>query len=94
MSPDDLSRRLLLGSVAVARFPQRFAEAVKVKRHEYSLTQEQLALAVQQCGLQITQGYISLLEAGQRTDPDVRLVAAVAALLGISLDKLLEQDEP
>jgi transcriptional regulator with XRE-family HTH domain len=86
---DPLSEKQARGGAAASAFGRRFGEAVRKRRQTLRITQEQLAAAVQASGVQASQSYVSLLEAGQRTDPDTRLVAAIAVLLDISLDALL-----
>ena len=87
---DPLRRRTTAATAAAGDFPRRFASLVKSQRQALGLTQGQLATALQLCGIQASQGYVSLLEAGQRNDPDIRLVAALAVLLDMSLDPLLQ----
>lgn len=69
-------------------FTSKFAETVRRRRQKLELTQEELVSALQNCGIKVSQGYISLLEAGQRKEPNMRLIVALAVLLDISLDKL------
>lgn len=70
-------------------FPNRFASEMKRKRKALGITQEQLACVLQEHDIQVTQGYLSLLEAGQRNEPSLRLVLALSQILGISIDSLL-----
>jgi transcriptional regulator with XRE-family HTH domain len=75
-------------SRVASRFAFAFGEAMRQRRQEIGLRQGDLVQLLQLSGLQVTQGYISLLEAGGRTEPSVRLIAAIASLLSISLDEV------
>lgn len=71
------------------RFTDKLAETVKTRRQNLGITQEQLVLILQECGIRVSQGYISLLEAGQRKQPSLQLVVALAVVLDISLDQVI-----
>lgn len=74
---------------AANNFTNKLAQTVKQRRQKLGLTQEELVSILQSCGIKVSQGYISLLEAGERKDPNVQLLVALAVLLDISLDKVL-----
>jgi len=86
----DLQRRVLDAS---GDFMCRLVAEIRSRRQERRLTQAELATALQQCGIQASQGYLSLIEAGQRTDPSIRLVIALSIVLDISLDSLLRPQD-
>lgn len=74
---------------AADKFTDKLAEIVKTRRQNLGLTQEELVLILQECGIRVSQGYISLLEAGQRKQPSLPLVVALSVVLDISLDRLI-----
>lgn len=82
--------RLQEVSGAVNNFTGKFAQIVRIRRQKLGLTQEELVSKLQTCGIKVSQGYISLLEAGQRKDPNVQLIVALALVLGFSLDEVLD----
>ena len=76
-------------SDAANSFTYKLAETVKTRRQNLGITQEELVLILQECGIQVSQGYISLLEAGQRKQPSLQIVVALAVVLDISLDQVI-----
>jgi DNA-binding XRE family transcriptional regulator len=75
---------------AANKFTDKLAETVKRRRQKLGITQEELASLLQECGIRISQGYISLLEAGQRKQPSLQLVVALSVVLDISLDQVID----
>ena len=71
-------------------FFRQFGSSVRQRRLQKKLTQEDLVQELRRMGVGITQGYISLLESGNRKDPNIAKVLALAAVLDISLDGLLQ----
>ncbi|GCE28132.1 hypothetical protein KDA_36160 [Dictyobacter alpinus] len=74
-------------------FTSLFGEEVKYRRLSLQLTQADLTHLLCECGIEITQSYISRLEAGSRKDPSIKLVLALATILSISLDKIVASSE-
>jgi transcriptional regulator with XRE-family HTH domain len=85
-------------SIAVAskNFVRLFGAEVKTRRIAVGLRQEELAEIAQSYGIQVSQSYISRLESGQRSDPDIALIVVLTTLLNISLDHivLLARSDP
>lgn len=78
-------------AIAVARknFARLFGAEVKSRRTAMGLRQEELAEIAQSYGIQVSQSYVSRLEGGQRSDPDIALIVVLATLLNISLDHII-----
>jgi DNA-binding XRE family transcriptional regulator len=74
-------------------YARRLGLEVRSKRLARRLTQGELAEHIKALGLEVTQGYISLIESGKREDPNIKTVVALALVLEISLDDLLHDLE-
>lgn len=82
-----------IGVEAVAgasrNFARLFGTEVKTRRTAVGLRQEELAEIAQSYGIQVSQSYISRLEGGQRSDPDIALIVVLTTILNISLDRIV-----
>lgn len=80
-----------VGAIAAAskNFARLFGAEVKTRRVAVGLRQEELAEIAQSYGIQVSQSYISRLEGGQRSDPDIALIVVLTTLLNISLDHII-----
>lgn len=76
-------------TVASKNFARLFGSEVKTRRTAIGLRQEELAEIAQSYGIQVSQSYISRLEGGQRSDPDIALIIVLTMLLNISLDHII-----
>jgi len=76
-------------AVASKNFARLFGAEVKTRRTAVGLRQEELAEIAQSYGIQVSQSYISRLEGGQRSDPDIALIVVLTTLLNISLDHIV-----
>ena len=76
-------------TVASRTFARLFGAEVKTRRTAAGLRQEELAEIAQSYGIQVSQSYISRLESGQRSDPDIALIVVLTTLLNISLDRII-----
>lgn len=76
-------------TVASKNFARLFGGEVKTRRIAIGLRQEELAEIAQSYGIQVSQSYISRLEGGQRSDPDIALIVVLTTLLNISLDHIV-----
>jgi transcriptional regulator with XRE-family HTH domain len=76
-------------AVASKNFVRLFGAEVKTRRIAVGLRQEELAEIAQSYGIQVSQSYISRLEGGQRSDPDIALIVVLTTLLNISLDHIV-----
>lgn len=77
----------------IEHFPVMFGRRVKERRTSLGLTQAALIAKLEEINIRVTQGYISLLEAGQRKEPSIQLVVSLAIILDISIDKLIFEEE-
>lgn len=78
---------------AANNFFSLFAETVKQRRLELNWSQEDLAMALTLCGVDVTQSYISRLEREKRTVPNLPIIIALATLLSISLDEIISRSQ-
>jgi transcriptional regulator with XRE-family HTH domain len=85
LSPDDKNKIFK----AADKFLPLFLEEVKQHRLSLAWTQEDLAAVLRSCGIPATQSYLSRLEKGQRTDPSIPIIIALATLFSISLDEIV-----
>ena len=84
-----LAKNQTLDEKAIEIFLKRFGLQVKQERQKKGLTQEELVQLLRGMGISITQGYISLLESGERKEPNFKKVLALTLILEISLDDLI-----
>lgn len=74
-----------------SNFASRFGQNVKKKRLAKRLTQDDVVQHLKKDNIKVSQSYISLLEAGQRTDPSLKLVVALATMFNISIDDIIKE---
>jgi transcriptional regulator with XRE-family HTH domain len=74
-------------------FLAKFGRRLREKRTLLRLTQVEIANALSERDISVTQSYLSLIESGERREPSMRIVLALAALLDISIDELLRDSE-
>ncbi len=73
------------------RFMYIFGQQLKQARNKINMTQEDVVILLRNEKFQISQSYLSLLEAGQRTEPSLKIIITLAAIFKISLDAILEE---
>lgn len=64
-------------------FFSRFSDAVRIRRQELGLTQQELVSLLKDKGVQVSQGYLSQIEAGQRNEPNAKILIALSYILKI-----------
>ncbi len=74
----------------ICNFPVKFGKLVQLNRKRNKLTQGDLVSSLSENGITVSQSYISLLEIGERNDPNIKLVIGLAKLLDISIDDLIK----
>jgi hypothetical protein len=84
MNPEPL--RML--DSAIADFPTRLGAQVREHRTAAGLPPEMFAYLLGEAGIPFTPEEVVALEAGQRSNLDLRLLAALSFLLDVSVDKV------
>lgn len=69
------------------RFMCIFGQRLKQARNKSNITQEEVATLLHNENLQISQSYLSLLEAGQRTEPSLKIIVTLASMFKETLIK-------
>jgi transcriptional regulator with XRE-family HTH domain len=75
-------------------FAAQLGPALKHARQKAGLSQAELAERLRSDGFHVTQGYISLIESGKRTEISAGLLLALHLLIGLEFTDLLGDDPP
>lgn len=89
----NLSKKYVFADRSITEFSNRFGEKVRNRRQALGITQGSLVNALLACGIKVSQGYLSLIEGGERQEPNIKIIIALAILLDISLDETLSEND-